>query len=300
MPIYSGYTEATPENLLLDAGAFFKNGSFDPVTEEFTGILLGATRGGGEFNAKATMRKLEIDGIKGDAKGGTALDNWEIDIKANILEITADTLALALGTGAKDASSMVNYDIVTASNSIDLTDYINNICWVGRLSGSLKPVVIMILNALSTDGIKLSTKDKDEAVLPVTFKAHYDAADLDSPPFKIYWPKSDGIADITAPTLATNIADAAIGVAVGTNFVWTFSEEIDTRTVKKSNFILTNADGTVVAGALTVDATKKIVTFDPTANLSAATAYVALVTTNVTDIYGNALAANNIVNFTTA
>ena len=57
---YSGFTEATAENLLLDAGAFFVDYEVDTDTFETavtSGKLLGATRGGGSFNATPTIRK---------------------------------------------------------------------------------------------------------------------------------------------------------------------------------------------------------------------------------------------------
>jgi len=65
---YSGYTEKTAENLLLDAGAFFID--FDIETDTFEtavadGKLLGATRGGGSFEATPEIRSIEVDGVHG-------------------------------------------------------------------------------------------------------------------------------------------------------------------------------------------------------------------------------------------
>jgi len=108
-------------------------------------------------------------------------------------------------------------------------------------------------------------------------------------------------ADTTPPTVITLPLDAATAVAVSANIVWTFNKAIDTTKVKSSNFFLIKAtDGTLVPGALTVNGTGTVVTLDPTTNLTAATAYIATCTTNVTDMAGNALASNIITNFTTA
>jgi phi13 family phage major tail protein len=107
-------------------------------------------------------------------------------------------------------------------------------------------------------------------------------------------------ADTTPPTVTTSPLDAATDIAVTANMVWTFNEAIDTSTVTAANFFLMKAsDGSLVAGALTIDGTSKIVTLDPTSNLSAATAYIAVCTTNVTDVAGNHLAATSITNFQT-
>ena len=88
-------------------------------------------------------------------------------------------------------------------------------------------------------------------------------------------------------------ADGAAAVAVGANIVLTFNNKIAREAV-----VVTNADGTIVAGAKTFDAEGKILTFNPDANLSAATSYLVTIG-GVVDIYNQPLAAS-VVNFTTA
>ena len=193
MKVFSGYTEATPQSLLMDAGAFFKN--FDVEKDDFdsavaAGKLLGATKDGGEFSAVPTVRQIEVDGIKGKAKGLEVIDAWDVYLKANVLEIKRETLAAALCASETDEASNVKYDIITAKNGIELTDYIDNVTWVGTLSGSDEPVIIQVFNAINTDGLKLTTKDKDQAVIAMTFYGHYTQKDLNTPPFKILYPKA--------------------------------------------------------------------------------------------------------------
>lgn len=190
MQTYSGFTTDTADSLLLDAGAFFKN--FVVGTDTFAsavtaGKLIGATQGGGEFSAVPEVRQIEIDGVKGRAKGLETIDSWEVYLKANIIEVKLDTIKAALCSSSTDTSTE-NYTKVTANNNIELTDYIDNITWVGTLSGSDKPVIIQVYNALSTDGIKLSPKDKAEGVIEMTYYGHYTQADLNTPPFAIYYP----------------------------------------------------------------------------------------------------------------
>ena len=107
--------------------------------------------------------------------------------------------------------------------------------------------------------------------------------------------------DTTAPTVITTPADAAAAVPITANMIWTFNEAIDPSKVTSANFFLLKAtDGTIIPGTLTLDGTSKILTLHPTAVLTAATAYVAICTTNVSDVAGNYLVATNITNFTTA
>lgn len=183
--IISGFNSKTAENLLLDAGAFFKN--YDMETDTFetavtAGKLIGATRGGGQFNATPDIRQIEVDGVKGRAKGLEALDSWEVSLGANVLEVTKDTLQMALGAAVVDTETNQDYDIIKAKNGIALEDYIENITWVGTLSGSNKPAIIQVYNALNMGGLSIQTQSKNEAVLAMTFTGHYDAGELDNPP----------------------------------------------------------------------------------------------------------------------
>ncbi len=193
MKKYSGFTTETAKSLLLNAGAYFKN--YDVGTDDFdsavaAGKLIGATKGGGEFSAVPEIRQIEVDGVAGRAKGLETIDSWDIYLKANVLEVKEATIQSGLAASSVDTSTNTDYDIITASNNLEVSDYIDNITWVGTLSGSDKPVIIQIFNALNTDGLKFSTTDKAEATISLTFYAHYTQDDLDTPPFKIYYPKA--------------------------------------------------------------------------------------------------------------
>ena len=205
---YSGFTNKTTEHLLLDAGAFFKNFIYEPggtANDTYeaavaAGKLVGATQGGGEFSAVAAIRQIEVDGVKGRAKGLETIDSWDVYLKATVLETSSETIKLALGAAEVDTASDTEYDIISGKADISLDDYIDNITWVGKLSGSERPVIIQVYNALNTDGLKVTVKDKGEATLPMTFYGHYTQEDLNTPPFDVYYPKK---ATTTATTTTT-------------------------------------------------------------------------------------------------
>ena len=110
----------------------------------------------------------------------------------------------------------------------------------------------------------------------------------------------EAVADTAAPTVTVVPLHEAEAVAAGDNVVWTFNESIRVNTINASNFMLLDSDNAPVAGALGHDSTAKIVTFNPTAALTAAETYTAIVTTGVKDLAGNALAAPSITTFTVA
>ena len=89
----------------------------------------------------------------------------------------------------------------------------------------------------------------------------------------------------SALALSTSLpADAAVAVVASSNIVLTFNNKI-----LEENVIVTSAAGVIIPGAKTWDAAGKILTFDPTANLSAATVYLVAVV-GVIDIYAQTLA----------
>lgn len=194
--MFSGVTANTPKHLQLDAGAFLKN--YDVASDTWASAkgtkLIGATAGGGSFSAVPTIRRVEVDGVKGATKGFEALDEWVVTMTANVKEITAEALQLALATGTSVATKSPssadsnNYNKITAANELADANYIDNITWIGRLSGSELPVIIVMKNALCTNGLTLTTADKAEGVVALTLTGHYDPADLDAVPFEIYYP----------------------------------------------------------------------------------------------------------------
>jgi phi13 family phage major tail protein len=109
-------------------------------------------------------------------------------------------------------------------------------------------------------------------------------------------------ADTTPPTLSNTVpANNATSVAVSTTVQWIFSEAISSDAVNASNFmVIKDSDGSVVAGTLSQSADKTTITFTPSANLSAATAYRIIATTGVRDLAGNSLAQAQVRKFTTA
>ena len=191
LSIYSGFTAKTAKHLQLDAGAFLKN--YDVTTDTWETAkdtkLLGATSGGGSFSAVPTIRRIELDGVKGAAKGLEALDEWVVTLTANVKEITAESIKLALASAQSESvEAPSGYTKITAKNEIALTDYLDNMTWVGRLSGTGDPVIVVVKNALCTNGLTISFADKSEGLIPITVTGHYDPSDLDSPPFEIYYP----------------------------------------------------------------------------------------------------------------
>lgn len=215
-----GFTPNTPDNLIVDAGALYVN--YGLPTER----LLGATSGGNTFTVKANPRQVKVDGIKGNAKGLEFVTDTLVTLLTNLLEISSDSLGTLL-RGDVDKDSDSNYDIVTGRTTISDSDYLKNIALVGKISGSNKPCIIILYNALSTDGLKWVTKDDTDNVIQCTFTAYIDPNTPDVLPFKIKYPKSTA-------TLPFNL----IGTPIINNgkILLTFSDTVMTTAIPFSGF----------------------------------------------------------------
>lgn len=186
-----GVTKQTPERMLLDAGAIYKNLEVDETTGQFSGEAMGATSGGNEFVVEIEQRQPEIDGVKSRIKGLKFVNKHEAHLLVNLKELTVENIRNAIGPADIDTSD-TNFDIVTGRTTIKDEDYLKNIAYVGRLSGDNRPVVIILHNALSAEGFTMTTEDSNEAVIPITFHAHadFEEAQAGITPYKIYWPKT--------------------------------------------------------------------------------------------------------------
>jgi hypothetical protein len=193
---YSGFTKDTPDRLLLDAGAFFKNfdvGKDTYASAKAAGKCLGATMKGGEFSAKPNLRNLEIDGVHNRTKGTVLVDGWEAYIKATLIEITEDNLKNGLGLAEVEENAIDGYDKITGKDTVLDSDFIENITWVGNLLGESKPCIIQIYNGLNESGLTIAIADKDNGKFDAQFYGYNDASEYDDenpiePPFAIYRP----------------------------------------------------------------------------------------------------------------
>lgn len=192
MKTITGFNSKTAENLLLDSGAFFLNfivGTDTYESAKTAGKLIGATQGGGSFSAVPTIRQIAVDGVRGKAKGLERIDEWVVNMSANILEATKDVIMTALT--AFNEESVEGYTKITPKNDIELTDYVENITWVGTLSGSDNPVIIQVYNAINDSGLSLNMADKSEGIIALNLSGHYDYSTGETdvnPPFAIYYP----------------------------------------------------------------------------------------------------------------
>ena len=99
--------------------------------------------------------------------------------------------------------------------------------------------------------------------------------------------------DAIAPTInLTNPASAVLNVSLNKTINATFSKAMDPTTITNATFslVVAGVGGAPVDGTVVYDPISQIATFTPVANLTAGTQYTATISNQVMDLFSNALA----------
>lgn len=189
----TGYTKSTPLHYMVDAGAIYKNLKYSKEKDRWEGELLGATHEGNKVTIEQEYRTIEVDGVFVDAKGQKVLQSSVASLEINVKEITAENMRLAINGTVREAGedeAPTGYQVVEGKGKLENNDYISNLGLVGTMTGSEKPIIIILDNALCVSGLEGETEDDDELVITMEFQAHADAEQVSDRklPARIYFP----------------------------------------------------------------------------------------------------------------
>ena len=193
----TGYSDTTSKNYLINAATIYTGVKYDDVAGDFTGTLHGATSGGVTLTVEQSYRDIEIDGTSHmKVKGNKVLESATATVTANMKELTAENIRKSLNGTIREAvvgEALVGYQVIETKRYLEDGDYIENMAIVGTLSGTDKPVIAILDNAISTGGLELGTEDNNEAVVEQTYEAHatVEQLDADQYPWRILFPTVD-------------------------------------------------------------------------------------------------------------
>ncbi len=222
--ILTGYTPKTAQNFQLDSGVWFKDyivGTDTPATAQAK--IIGATQGGSSIAVTPTMRQALVDGLQGEWAGGKRILFWDAVGSPNFVEVSKGVADVALA--AVNTVTSAFYEEITSRHHICDEDFIENVTFIGTISGSDDPIIIQLFKVLNMNGFNFTSADATEAVVATELKAHYDPLDPGVPPFKIYMPKSQGTVTGIVSNAGGAVADATVTVTIsGKDYVTTTNE----------------------------------------------------------------------------
>lgn len=182
-----GITADTTKNILFGAGTIHKNLIYTNGSWNFATSIIGATNGGSKLSIVPEYTDVAVDGALVAVKGMKVKTGETATMDINLAELSTDTIMMAT-LGTDGTSSDDTYDLIEAKDSIEAGDYLTNIAFVGETLDHRK-VIAILDNALCTSGFDQEGKNKEGAVIALSFACHADVTtDLNKLPWHIYYP----------------------------------------------------------------------------------------------------------------
>lgn len=150
--------------------------------------VLGATNGGNKLSIVPEITPIEVDGAVVEIKGLNQKTGETGTLEVNLAQHTPESLKRAIV--GKDVTSLIGgYVQIQTKSLIELSDYLDNIAYVGTMTDGTEVIVIME-NAICTGGLAVDAKNKETSVVATTFKSTADFASgvYDTLPIYIFYP----------------------------------------------------------------------------------------------------------------
>lgn len=198
----SGVTNDTYKNLMLGAGTIYKNLHYNSTSNKWVGEPLGATSGGSVFKIVPEILNIEVDGTGVKIKGLTQKVGETATMEINMIEFSSEIMRRHII--GEEIEGVGDFKCITTKATIDNGDYLDNIAYVGFLSTN-EPIIIIMENALCTEGMDVTGENKKNSVFKAIFECHsgLEENELNSTlPVYIYYPNS--VNDGTTLNIYTN------------------------------------------------------------------------------------------------
>lgn len=186
-----GITENTPKEILLGAGAYYKNLKYTP-DKGWEGTILGATTGGGKVSITPEYMTIEVDGATVKVRGLEKKVGEKALMEINLIEFKEENLVQALHMVEDTSKEVDGYKVYKSSRDISDADYLENVAYVGTLTSG-EQVIIIFENAIIQGAMELEPKNKEVSSMTVTAEctASFEQDDLEHLPYYIYYPQGN-------------------------------------------------------------------------------------------------------------
>lgn len=151
--------------------------------------VLGATNGGNKLSIVPEITPIEVDGAVVEIKGLNQKTGETGTLEINLAQHTVESLKRAI-VGKEVDSLIPGYRQIQTKSLIELSDYLDNIAYVGSKTDGTEIIVIME-NAICSSGLEIDSKNKETSVVKTTFKstADFRSGVYDTLPIYIFYPE---------------------------------------------------------------------------------------------------------------
>ena len=174
------------QNVQVQAGTLLNEFNIASPAAPADSAIICATSGDFSFSCVPETQDFyeDVNNAPNNTKEGKEITGWDCSLTVNCIEITNDTLLLALGAADVGADGGVHprktYSI--AQNNDDF----KQIYWIGDMKDEDKLFVIAMDNTVSTGGISLTTAKNSKGQLALTLTPHATIADIEKVPMAFY------------------------------------------------------------------------------------------------------------------
>ena len=306
-----------PDGLSLDFGLV-------PEAREFVGVLRVTNVSEAEQDARFTLLGLgQVNWAHFDSSSGSGVTLAPGE--STLLNVETSSLVAGYGAGSLrlelQAGSGLHEDYSTAI--AQAPEAPSTLTAVARAGGAIGLTWAASDTTTNVSGYDVYRAIGDGAytklnIVPITGTAYDDTSTVDgtsyrylvrtlstgAPPLVSVDSPIEAVAADARPSTIQSVTPAAgaIGVAQNTTVRATFDEPMNAATIDSSTFQLRNPSGALVGASVTYNATTRVATLTPTANLAAAATYQAIVKggpSGVADAAGNRNASDYTWSFTT-
>lgn len=195
-----GITSDTPEQIMVSAGAFYKNLHYNEAAKEspesesepqgWVGTVLGATSGGGKVSLTPEYIDIEADGATVMVKGMKRKVGEAAKIEVNLIEFKESIVVDALHLKEDTDIAVSGYKCFKSKTQLEASDYLTNVAYVGtKVNG--EQIIVILPNALITGAFEIEGKNKTQASFAITAEcgADFTQDDLEHLPYEVYFPQ---------------------------------------------------------------------------------------------------------------
>lgn len=203
--IQNGITNATPTEILFDAGVYFAGVPYDekvaPTEDVVKAAILGATQEGGTVTITPEFFDVPADGAHVLMKELKVKVGETAQMEVSFLQLQAERVKnQVIGKMADSTDS--NFDVITSDEYLRSGHYYEGFGYWGHLLDG-REFIIIFKNALCTSGQVMEAKNKTNSVFKGTFECHsdteYGAMKL---PYAIFIRKAEGWTAVNADEVA--------------------------------------------------------------------------------------------------
>lgn len=191
----TGIRSTTPDSLVLDVGILYANvdlaalraaGSGQLAAAVASAILLGATRGGANWETGRVIRQIPVDGKRYNIKGLARVEKYEPKLKVSLIEITAGNMKRSLVPLTE--ATYTAFTELSTSLTVTNGSYLTNLCLVTTITGHTDPIIFVLENAMASTNQAFKLEDMNELVMETEFHGYADPATPTTSPARIFYP----------------------------------------------------------------------------------------------------------------